>query len=129
MSPTLTLLMAILAGPDADSPPGNPISEAVRPVTETPFASLREAREAVKRSLRESNRASGRAPVATVPGVVAVHRRLAHSETLSTGERRRLQAQLNVRLSELESALRRREQRATPSSAGGVAANAQELID
>jgi hypothetical protein len=128
--PTIILLMAVLVGPGAET--NRPVSTpeaAARQAAETPYASLREARESVKAALRESNRASGRDPSETAPSVLAAWRKLGLSEDLPAGERRRLQAQLHTRLSELQSALRRREQRSATSHAGGVIANAQELID
>ena len=107
-----------LSGTPTTQEPGN-----------APFTTLREARAEVTRVLRESGRAGGRDPAESTPAVAAVYRQLGASEKLPVAERRRFQAQLRTRLSELESALRRREQRSTASHAGGVAANAQSLID
>jgi hypothetical protein len=128
MIPTFTLLMAVLAGPgiDATGPTatGTPTEEQIKP-----FATLREARDEVKAALRDSNRASGRDAADIAPAVVAAFRRLGASEKLPEGERRKLQAQLHTRLTELQTALRRREQRAAAPHGGGVAANAQDLIN
>src|SRR5262245_20239848 len=126
MTPTLTMLMALLAGPGSD--PGAETSagvSAAQIAAKPPFTTLREARAEVSRVLRESNRAQGRDPTQTAPSVVAVYRQLGASEKLPAVERRRLQAQLGTRLSELEGVLRRRELRAAASHSGGVAANAQ----
>jgi hypothetical protein len=130
MVPTFTLLMTVLAGPAGEltplaATPGNVKSA----VSEAPYDTLREAREAVKTALRDSNRAGGREAAETAPVVLAVYRRISASEQLPASERRRLQAQLQTRLSELQSTLRRREQRAAASHSGGVIANAQELVD
>jgi hypothetical protein len=130
MIPTFTLLMTVLAGPAGDSTPPAAIPGNIkRTASEAPYGTVREAREAVKSALRDSNRASGRDAAQTAPAVLAVHRRVGVSEQLPAAERRRLQAQLNTRLSELQSTLHRREQRATATHSGGVVANAQELID
>jgi len=128
MTPTLTLLMALLAGPasEQEAVAGAP---AAQDAAESPFTSLREARAEVTRVLRESSRASGRDATEATPSVAALYRQLGTSEKLPIAERRRLQAQLRTRLSELESLLRRRELRAAASHSGGVAANAQNLID
>jgi hypothetical protein len=128
MTPLFALLMAVLSGP------GNEAHESVaeraeHPSAEAAFAALPEARETVKQVLRDSNRARGRDAADSAPAVVAAYRRLAVSEKLPAGERRRLQAQLHTRLSELQNVLRRREQRTAASHAGGVVANAQELIN
>jgi len=130
MVPTFTLLMTVLAGPGSEltSLPAT-VADVKRPVSEARYDTLREAREAVKAALRDSSRASGRDAAQTAPTVVAVHRRVGVSEQLPAAERRRLQAQLSTRLSELQSTLRRREQRAAATDSGGVIANAQELID
>ncbi|MGE5193350.1 MAG: hypothetical protein ACM3U2_12720, partial [Deltaproteobacteria bacterium] len=112
MLPTFTLLMAVLSGPGVESARPELTAEAAsRQVAETPYSTLREARDAVKAALRDSNRASGRDAADTTPAVVATHRRLGVSERLPIAERRRLQAQLHARLSELQNVLRRREQR------------------
>ncbi len=130
MVPTLTLLMAVVAGPGTDATEPSPTAgAATRRVGEMPYATLREAREAVKEALRDSNRASGRDAADSAPAVLTAFRRLGVSEKLPAGERRRMQAQLHTRLTELQSVLRRREQRAASSHSGGVVANAQELID
>ncbi len=130
MIPTLTMLMALLAGPEFEQRAETAAADsAASKPGETPYATMREARIAVTRVLRESNRVGGRDPGETAPTVVAVYRQLALSEKLPVAERRRLQSQLRTRLSELEDVLRRREQRAATSHSGGVAANAQSLID
>src|SRR5690242_13669327 len=130
MIPTFTLLMAVLTGPGTDATEPKPTAAATgQPVAETPYATLREARDAVKAALRDSNRASGRDAAETAPAVIAAFRRLGVSEKLAAGERYRLQAQLHTRLAELQTVLRHREQRAGASHAGGVVANAQQLID
>jgi hypothetical protein len=130
MVPTFTLLITVLAGPGSELTPPTATAGAVKhSVSEAPYDTLREARAAVQAALRDSNRASGRDAVQTTPTVLAVHRRVGVSEQLSAAERRRLQAQLSARLSDLQSTLRRREQRAAASYSGGVIANAQELID
>ena len=128
MVPTFILLLAVLAGPGVD---GIAATAAIgrRSVADSPYADLREAREAVKAALRDSRRAGGRDAAETAPAVLAAYRRIGASERLPAGERRRLQAQLQTRLSELQSTLRHREQRAAASHSGGVVANAQDLID
>ena len=130
MMPTFTLLMTVLAGPAGHStPPVTTPGNVKRPAADAPYDSVREAREAVKSALRDSHRAGGRDAAQTAPALLAVHRRVGVSEQLPAAERRRLQAQLSTRLSELQSALRRREHRAAATHSGGVIANAQELID
>lgn len=130
MTPTLTVLMALLAGPGIEEKALTAADvAAVQDPGSIPFTSLREARAEVTRVLRESNRAASRDPAETTPAVAAVYRQLGASKNLPVAERGRLQAQLRTRLSELESALRRREVRASASHSGGVAANAQDLID
>lgn len=130
MTPTLSLLLAALVLPGFEN---EPTSAAGAPVAvreaDAQFGSIREAREAVARVLRSSNRASGRDVRETAPSVVSTYRQLARSEKLPAAERRLLQARLRPRLSEQEQALRRREQRAGTSLAGGVSADAQDLID
>jgi hypothetical protein len=130
MIPTFTLLVTVLAGPAGDSTPPAPTPGNVkRPASEAPYDTVREARDAETSALRDSHRAIGRDAAQTAPTVLAVHRRVGVSKQLPAAERRRLQAQLSTRLSELQSTLRRREQRATATHSGGVIANAQELID
>jgi len=130
MTPTLSLMFAALVLPGFDNEPqlaaGAP---AALHRTDGPFDSLREAREAVTRVLRASNKASGRDSRETAPSVVATYEQLGRSEKLPVAERRLLQGRLRARLSEQQQALRRREQRSGTSLAGGVAADAQVLID
>ena len=128
MIPTFTLLIAALAGPGLDGTAAT-AADVRRPVADSPYANLREAREAVKAALRDSSHAGGREAAETVPGVLSAYRRIGASERLPARERRRLEAQLQTRLSELQSTLRRREQRALASGSGGVVANAQDLIE
>jgi hypothetical protein len=127
---TLTLLLTLLAGPgseqSAETLAGVP---AAQEPDNTPFTTMCEARAEVMRVLRESSRAGRRDPVESTPAVAAVYRQLGASEKLPVAERRRLQAQLRTRLSELDNVLRRRAQRAARPHTGGVAANAQNLID
>jgi hypothetical protein len=130
MVPTFTLLMTVLGGSPGEltplaATPGN----VKRAVSEAPYDTLREARETVKTALRDSSRAGGREAAETAPAVLTAYRRLGVSERLRTSERRRLQARLQTRLSELQGTLRRREQRAAASHSGGLVANAQELIN
>ena len=130
MIPTFTLLIAVLTGPGTDATEPTATAAPTQPQdAESPFATLREARDAVKAALRDSNRASGRDAAYTAPAVVAAFRRLGASERLPVGERRTMQARLHTRLIELQSVLRRRELPAVASQAGGVVANAQALID
>jgi hypothetical protein len=130
MVPTLTLLLSVMTGPGTAATEPAPAGGAAElQVAEAPYATLREARDAVRAALRDSNRASGRDALESTPAVLTTFRRLDLSEQLPPGERRRLQAQLRMRLADLQSLLRRREQRAAGSHAGGVVANAQDLID
>ena len=131
MMRTITMLMALLSGPGFEQSAETAASDpTVRRAGEIPFATLHEARAEATRVLRESNRASGRDPAETTPSVIAVYQQLDVSEKLPVAERRRLQTQLRTRLTEMEGVLRRRALRAAavPHS-GGVAANAQDLID
>lgn len=130
MMPTITMLLAVLAGPATERNTGTAASSSLsQNAGGSPFATLREARAEVTRVLRESNRTSGRDPADTAPAVIAAHEQLSRSEKLPIAEHRRLQAQLHTRLTELQDILRRRELRASSSHSGGVAANAQNLID
>jgi general secretion pathway protein D len=130
MIPTVSLLMAVLVGPGCENAPQTVADDrAVERAAEPAFATSREAREAVARALRESSRASGRDAIDATPPVVATYRQVAHSEKVSVAERRRLQAQLRTRLSELHDVLHRRVIRASSSKSGGIATDAQQLID
>src|SRR5215831_5712360 len=81
MIPTFTLLMTVLAGPAGDTTPAATTAGNVkRPVSEAPYDTVREAREAVKSALRDSHRAGGRDAAQTAPTVLAVHRRVGVSE-------------------------------------------------
>jgi hypothetical protein len=131
MLPTVTLLAAVLIGPGieqaAESAARQP-EALISPLSA--FATAREAREGVAQALRESNRASGRDPMETTPLVVAAYQRVSLSDKLPTTERKRLHAQLGTRLSELHDVLHRRVKRAAAShSGGGIASDAQQLID
>jgi general secretion pathway protein D len=128
--PKFCILTAVLVGPGFDDGPQFAAND--RPVDRAPepaFATSRDARQAVARVLRESSRASGRDPVETTPFVVAAYRQLAVSEKLAVTERRRLEAHLRTRLSELRDVLHRRVVRAAASRSGGNAGSAQQLID
>ncbi|MGE5191338.1 MAG: hypothetical protein ACM3U2_02480 [Deltaproteobacteria bacterium] len=130
MIPTVSMLMAVLVGPEFENEPQTtPNDQAVERAAEPVFATPHEARQAVTRALRESSRTSGRDPVETTPTVVAVYRQLGHSEKLPVTERRRLQAQVRTRLSELHNVLHRRVVRAAAFNSGGTAGSAQQLID
>lgn len=130
MTPTLSLMLAalVLPGFDNEARAAAETQVAIRE-TDAQFGSVREAREAVGRVLRASNRASGRDTQTMVPSVVSTYRQVARSEKIPTAERRLLLGRLQARLSEQERALRRHEQQGGTSLSGGVAANAQELID
>jgi hypothetical protein len=131
MMPMVSILAAALIGPGFESGPqsadtGRAGSTAAAPA----FTTAREARENVARALRESSRASGRDPIDTTPSVIFTYLRLSASEQVPAAERRRLQAQLGTRLTELDDVLRRRVKRAAASrSGGGIANDAQQLID
>lgn len=129
MLPTMAIMMAALAGPGTETSSqtatSGPVTERA---AESTFATVREARESVTRVMRESNRASGRDPAETVASVATIYGQLARSEKLPATERRRLQSQLRARLTEQHEILRRRAQR-SGSNSGGVAAQAQSLIN
>ena len=131
MMPMVSLLAAALIGPGLESGQQTAATEPVGLSATAPaFATARAAREGVARALRESNRASGRDPMDTTPSVVATYRQLSLSDRLPVAERRRLQAQLGTRLTELHDVLHRRMKRAEAShSGGGIANDAQQLID
>ena len=130
MTRTISLMLAALVLPafenQSQSAAGEP---GAHREADAPFTSMREAREAVTRVLRASNRASGRNAGETAASVVATYRQLARSEKLPAAERRLLQGRLLARLSEQQQVLRRREQRAEASLSGGVASDAQQLIN
>jgi general secretion pathway protein D len=129
MIQSVSLLMAVLVGPGFEGGPQAADNRAVEHVAESAFATSREAREAVARALRESSRASGRDAVDATPEVVALYRQIGSSEKVAATERRRLQAQLRTRLSELHDVLHRRVVRASSSKSGGIATEARQLID
>jgi hypothetical protein len=131
MIPTVSMLAAVLIGPGFESGPQTAGSAPTGiSASVTAFATLREAREGVAVALRESNRGSGRDPMDTTPEVVTTYRQLSLSDKVPAVERRRLQAQLGTRLGELHDVLNRRVKRAAASHAGGGLANdAQQLID
>src|SRR5262245_469582 len=102
MMPMVSILAATLIGPGFERGPQTAdTGPAGLSVAAPAYASAREARESVARALRESNRASGRDPIDTTPSVVSTYRRLSASEQVPASERRRLQAQLGTRLTEL----------------------------
>jgi hypothetical protein len=130
MTTTLSLILAALVLPGFENEPqaaaGTPAS--IRE-TDAQFGSVREAREAVGRVLRSSSPTSCRDAQVTAPSVVSIYRQVARSEKIPAADRRLLLGRLQSRLSEQERALRRQEQHGFTSLSGGVAANAQELID
>jgi Tfp pilus assembly protein FimV len=130
MTTTFSLMLAALVLPGFDSKPRPAVTTpaAVRD-TDAQFDSLREAREAVTRVLRASNRASGSNLREAAPSVVSTYRQLARSEKIPVAERRLLLGRLRTRLSEQEAALRQKERQAGPSHAGGVANDAEMLLD
>jgi hypothetical protein len=130
MTPTLSLMLAALVLPGFDHEARAPAETpaAIRE-SDSQFGSLRGAREAVGRVLRASNRASGRDLHEAAASVVSTYRQVARSETIPAADRRLLLGRLQSRLTEQERALRRHEQQGGTSLSGGVAANAQELID
>src|SRR5690242_3992898 len=121
MIPTVPMLMALLVGPGVEAPSQTAADRAVECAAEPAFATSREARDAVARALRESSRASGRDAVEATPSVVSAYRQVGISEGVPVAERRRLQAQLRTRLSELHDVLHRRVVRAASSKSGGIA--------
>jgi hypothetical protein len=130
MTPTFSLMLAALVLPGFDNT-AQAAEEAPASIreSEAQFSSVREAREAVGRVLRASNRASGRDAQVTVPSVISTYRQVARSERIPAADRRLLLGRLQSRLTEQERALRRQEQQGFTSLSGGVATNAQELID
>ncbi|HEY2253202.1 MAG TPA: hypothetical protein VGH74_19145 [Planctomycetaceae bacterium] len=92
------------------------------------FGSLSEAREAVTRVLRASNRTNGRPSPETTRSLVSTYRQLARSESVPTADRNRLQGRLRSRLSQQELALRR-ERQSDASLSGGVANDADMLLE
>lgn len=131
MAPTLSVLLAarIGSGIENDSQPsrGNPASKSE---AEPAFDSMREAREAVARVMRESTRPGGRESAETASSIASIDRRLTRSEKLPAAERRTLQARLRARVPEEQVPLCRREQqRGRASYSGGTAADAAELIN
>jgi hypothetical protein len=131
MVPTFSMLAAVLIGPGFENTAQSAATERAGLIAVvSAFGTAREAREGVAQALRESNRASGRDPLDTTLSVVVTYRRLSASEELPAAERRRLQAQLGTRLTELHDVLYRRVKRAAAShSRGGIASDAQQLID
>ena len=128
MTPTLSLMLAAFVLPGFENVQ---LADGTPAVTreDARFGSLQEAREAVTRVLRASNRPNvGRDLRETATSVVSTYRQLARSEKVPLADRRRLQARLRARLSEQELALRREQQTGT-SLSGGVAIDADVLID
>src|SRR5262249_39575697 len=128
MNVTAAILMAALVGPGAKGDlKQTAVQAAENRVVDAVYLTSREAKAAVAVVLRESTRASGRDPTETTAAVVAAYRRLGVSKAVPVTERRRLQAQLRTRLSELQGVLHRRVVRAAGSnSGGGVAGQAQQ---
>jgi hypothetical protein len=129
MSPMYWVLTAVLVGPGIESEAHTAADPAAQSQSQSSFATSREARDAVIRVLRESNRARGRDATETTPSVVTVYKQVNLSNQLAPMERRRLQAQLRTRLDELHDVLHRRVVRAAASGSGGVNGQAQELIN
>ena len=130
MTTTFSLMLAALVLPGFDSQP-RPVANTPATIRDTDdqFGSLREAREAVTGVLRASNRASGSNLRETARTVVSTYRQLARSEKIPLAERRLLLGRLRTRLSEQEVAIRQRERQNGIPHSGGVANDAEMLLD
>jgi|GEM_PF-6785753 len=93
-----------------------------------PFGSLSDAREAVTRVLRASNKANSLPSREMIASLTTTYQQLARSEKIPSADRNRLLSRLRTRLTEHELAIRR-EKQAEPSLSGGVANDAQMLLD
>lgn len=128
MTRTFALMLAALVWPGFE----NALSAAGRTAevgqSNIPFGSLSEAREAVTRVLRASNRASSRPSQETIKSLTTTYQQLARSEKIPAADRNRLLSRLRSRLTEHDLALRREQQAGTPLS-GGVANDAEMLLE